>query len=337
MIVCIPLRAPLADGERDAPVEPHLPRARYLHLYDTEARSGRTLDLSQLGQTESFRIEALLCTSLDRMTLRQLLQRGIRVYGTDAETLLDAIGQFERGELVAVEGESESESGSGSGCGGGGCGKSGGCGGHGHGHAHGEASGGGCGGHAEDEAEHAEKSASGRQGGCGSGGGCGCGGHRAETGDEAHAAVDEAPLPTQGVVRIAVCSQNRKTVTEHAGKCRKFWIYTLTDGVLGERELLELPLEQALHSTPGEAPHPLDGVHVLIAASMGGGMQAKLRARGIAPRITAIDDPDAAVAAFLAGEMPAPETRAGGGCGGGGSCGGGGCHGEHGHHGHHAH
>ena len=102
MIVCIPLRAPLADGERDAPVEPHLPRARYLHLYDTEARSGRTLDLSQLGQTESFRIEALLCTSLDRMTLRQLLQRGIRVYGTDAETLLDAIGQFERGELVAV-------------------------------------------------------------------------------------------------------------------------------------------------------------------------------------------------------------------------------------------
>ena len=79
MIVCIPLRAPLADGERDAPVEPHLPRARYLHLYDTEARSGRTLDLSQLGQTESFRIEALLCTSLDRMTLRQLLQRGIRV------------------------------------------------------------------------------------------------------------------------------------------------------------------------------------------------------------------------------------------------------------------
>ena len=122
-----------------------------------------------------------------------------------------------------------------------------------------------------------------------------------------------------------MCSQNRKTVTEHAGKCRKFWIYTLTDGVLGGRELLELPLEQALHSTPAEAAHPLDGVHALIAASMGGGMQAKLRARGIAPRITAIADPDAAVAAFLAGEMPAPEAHAGGGCGGGG------CHGKSAH------
>lgn len=66
-------------------------------------------------------------------------------------------------------------------------------------------------------------------------------------------------MPTQGVVRIAVCSQNRKTVTEHAGNAGKFWIYTLTDGVLGERELLELPLEQGVDSTPGEAPHPLDG------------------------------------------------------------------------------
>ena len=315
MIVCIPLRAPLADGERDAPVEPHLPHARYLHLYDTEARSGRTLDLRDMGgQNESFRIEALLCTSLDRMTLRQLMQRGIRVYGTDAETLQVAVGQFERGELVAVEGESESESG----CGGGGCGKSGGCGGHGHGHAHeneqAETSGGGCGcsGHAQSEAESA-----GGHGGCGSGGRCGCGGSAATD--------DEAALPTRGRARIAVCSQNRKTVTEHAGKCRKFWIYTLTDGVLGGRELLELPLEQALHSTPAEAAHPLDGVHALIAASMGGGMQAKLRARGIAPRITAIDDPDAAVAAFLAGEMPAPEAHAGGGCGGGG------CHGKSAH------
>ena len=186
MIVCIPLRAPLADGERDAPVEPHLPHARYLHLYDTEARSGRTLDLRDMGgQNESFRIEALLCTSLDRMTLRQLMQRGIRVYGTDAETLQVAVGQFERGELVAVEGESES------GCGGGGCGKSGGCGGHGHGHAHeneqAETSGGGCGcsGHAQSEAESA-----GGHGGCGSGGRCGCGGSAATAPD------DEAALPT---------------------------------------------------------------------------------------------------------------------------------------------
>jgi predicted Fe-Mo cluster-binding NifX family protein len=50
-------------------------------------------------------------------------------------------------------------------------------------------------------------------------------------------------------MRIAVASQNRKTVTGHAGKCRKFWIYD-TDGaeVLG-KILLELPMEQSFHES----------------------------------------------------------------------------------------
>ena len=304
MKLCIPLRAPLADGECDAPLEPHLPHARYLHLYDTETRSGRTLDLAApQREDETFRIEALLCASLDRMTLRQLLMRGIQVYGTGAETLQAAVGEYERGELVAVEGEGAS------GCGGGGCGKSGGCGGHGHDEP---AEGGGCGcsGHGQEGHGHG-----GCGGGCGDGGGgCGCGGHVAE------ATEDVVPEAKDGVLRIAVCSQNRKTVTEHAGKCRKFWIYEVRDGVVAGRELLELPLEEALHSTPGDTAHPLDGVDVLIAGGMGGGMQAKLRARGIAPRVTELTDLDAAVTAFLAGAMPALEGGAGG-CGGG-------CHGH---------
>ena len=298
MIVCIPLRAPLADGERDAPVEPHLPHARYLHLYDTEARSGRTLDLRDMGgQNESFRIEALLCTSLDRMTLRQLMQRGIRVYGTDAETLQVAVGQFERGELVAVEGESES------GCGGGGCGKSGGCGGHGHGHAHeneqAETSGGGCGcsGHAQSEAESA-----GGHGGCGSGGRCGCGGSAATD--------DEAALPTRGRARIAVCSQNRKTVTDHAGKCRKFWVYRIQGGQVAEKTLLELPIEQSFHETPADQAHPLDGVHALIAGSMGDGMKQRLIRNGIRGLVTDMQDPDEVVAVFLERALGIPRPVA---------------------------
>ena len=34
-------------------------------------------------------------------------------------------------------------------------------------------------------------------------------------------------------MQIAVTSQNRKTVTEHAGKCRKFWIYDIKTGRVG--------------------------------------------------------------------------------------------------------
>ena len=307
MKLCIPLRTPLAAGECDAPLEPHLPHARFLHLYDTETRNGRTLDLQNMAQeNETFRIEALLCASLDRVHLRQLLARGVQVFGTGAETLQAAVAEYERGELRVVSDESES------GCGGGGgCGKKGGCGGHGNDKHH---EGDECSAPRE-EASEAHAGCGGGGCGCGHGGAGGCGGHA----DESRSSPGEEPaLNAQGDLRIAVCSQNRKTVTEHAGKCRKFWIYDVSAGIIAGRELIELPLEEAMHSTPAGVAHPLDGVDVLIAGSMGGGIQAKLRVRGIAPRITTITDPDAAVMAFLAGEMPAPEiSAAGGGCSGG--------------------
>ena len=40
------------------------------------------------------------------------------------------------------------------------------------------------------------------------------------------------------IMQIAVTSQNRKTITEHAGKCRKFWIYDVEKGVLTGKRLV---------------------------------------------------------------------------------------------------
>ena len=45
-------------------------------------------------------------------------------------------------------------------------------------------------------------------------------------------------------MKIAVTSQNRKTITGHAGKCRKFWIYEIVDKKVVDNTLLELALEQ---------------------------------------------------------------------------------------------
>ena len=42
-------------------------------------------------------------------------------------------------------------------------------------------------------------------------------------------------------MKIAVASQNRRTITEHAGKCRKFWIYETEQDKIVRKELLELP------------------------------------------------------------------------------------------------
>lgn len=96
-----------------------------------------------------------------------------------------------------------------------------------------------------------------------------------------------------------MCSQNRKTVTEHAGKCRKFWVYRIQGGLVAEKTLLELPIEQSFHETPSDQSHPLDHIHVLIAGGMGGGLTQRLVQRGIRGLVTDMQDPDEVVAVFL--------------------------------------
>lgn len=111
-------------------------------------------------------------------------------------------------------------------------------------------------------------------------------------------------------MKIAVSSQNRKTVTGHAGKCRKFWIYDVAGGKALGRTLLELPLDQSFHASHG-APHPLDHVSVLITGGMGMGLQQRLKQKGILAVSTAETDPDQAVAAWLNGTLAeiAPEDH----------------------------
>jgi len=109
-------------------------------------------------------------------------------------------------------------------------------------------------------------------------------------------------------MKIAVSSQNRKTVTGHAGKCRKFWVYA-TDGTeVLDKTLLELPLDQSFHASHGQ-PHPLDAVNVLICGGMGPGLVNRLKARGIQGLVTTETDPDNAVAAYLAGKLPLGELE----------------------------
>jgi len=107
---------------------------------------------------------------------------------------------------------------------------------------------------------------------------------------------------------IAVTSQNRKTVTGHAGRCRKFWLYPVEGGVLGERRLVELSMEESFHATVGGLPAALSGITAFITQSMGEGMMMRLQRLGVQGWITTESDPDAAVQAFLRGEASgAPE------------------------------
>lgn len=105
-------------------------------------------------------------------------------------------------------------------------------------------------------------------------------------------------------MKIAIASQNRKTITGHAGKCRRFWIYEVVDGQPVGRSMLELGIEQTFHESHGAGAHPLAGVDTLICGGMGSGLQRRLAGMGIRGLVTSEADPDSAVRALLAGTLP---------------------------------
>lgn len=104
-------------------------------------------------------------------------------------------------------------------------------------------------------------------------------------------------------MKIAVTSQNRKTVTGHAGKCRRFWIYEVEDCEVRDRRLVELAIEETFHESHGAGPHPLHGINVLITGGMGDGLHRRLKQMGIAAVATAETDPERAVADWLNGTL----------------------------------
>lgn len=105
-------------------------------------------------------------------------------------------------------------------------------------------------------------------------------------------------------MKIAVASQNRKTVTAHAGRCRRFWVYEVAGGEVRSKSLLELPADQTFHAHHGNAPHPLDDISALICGGMGTGLRKRLGQKSILALATAETDPDRAVSAWLNGSLP---------------------------------
>ena len=148
MKLCIPVNGP---NGIESLLEPHLPSAEHLLFFDTETRVCEQISLREApaGAAEDMQIHAVLCGSINRVTLRTLIEQGIAVYGTEAQTAAQAIAQYENGELEAAVVTPAAA-----------------------GHAHGQ--GGGC---ACSQAPAAE--AAGGEHGCqGDGGGC-CGGQAA--------------------------------------------------------------------------------------------------------------------------------------------------------------
>jgi predicted Fe-Mo cluster-binding NifX family protein len=100
-------------------------------------------------------------------------------------------------------------------------------------------------------------------------------------------------------MKIAITSQNRRTVTAHAGRCRRFWVYQIEDGGIQGRELLELDKTATLHELAPGVPQALLGVDVLLSSGMCDNLVARLGRHGISAYQTSCEQPEQALQHYL--------------------------------------
>jgi predicted Fe-Mo cluster-binding NifX family protein len=130
-------------------------------------------------------------------------------------------------------------------------------------------------------------------------------------------------------MKIAVTSQNFRTVTGHAGKTTHFLVFEANaETAPREVERLDLRPEMMIHEFRGAGEHPLQRVDALVTGGAGDGFIQRMAAWGVRVAVTQETEPAVAVAAFARGELQ-PVTPGTG----GGHHHAEGDHGGHGHHG----
>ncbi len=117
-------------------------------------------------------------------------------------------------------------------------------------------------------------------------------------------------------MKIAVTSQNFRTVTGHAGRAQRFLVYDAEPGAEPiEVARLDLPKEAAMHEFHGAGPHPVDGFHVILSQGFGGGFARRMATRGIVAVATDKTDPVEAVKEYLASLQTKVQAPQGSSCG----------------------
>lgn len=108
-------------------------------------------------------------------------------------------------------------------------------------------------------------------------------------------------------MRIAVTSQNFRTITGHAGKTRRFIVYeSQADGSINESERLDMSKAMSLHEFRG-SEHPLFQFDAVITASCGEGFVRRLAGHGVKVVATSENDPALAAKTLASGQaLPAP-------------------------------
>ncbi len=112
-------------------------------------------------------------------------------------------------------------------------------------------------------------------------------------------------------MRIAVGTQDFRSIATHGGRTRRFLVYEAEAGRDPvEVKRIELAEDEVLHLAGDGRPHPIDEVAVVITGSSGQGFIKHMRRRGIEPVTTTETDPLQAIRDHLAGVVKtAPEPE----------------------------
>lgn len=109
-------------------------------------------------------------------------------------------------------------------------------------------------------------------------------------------------------MKIAIATDNFRTVAGHAGQARDWLLYDCQPETgPGPAARISLARAQVFHHWDSKAPHPLDGIAVMVARSAGDGFLRRMQKRGVAVLLTSETDADSALRRILAGEaLPDP-------------------------------
>ena len=115
-------------------------------------------------------------------------------------------------------------------------------------------------------------------------------------------------------MKIAISSQNKRTVTKHAGMCKNFLVYTIENKNIINKEIVMLSEEQTLksifHGLSAETYNSIFDCDVLLTGSVGQGGIRNLAQRGVKAYNIIEKDPQKAVESLLAGTLKVAEAPA---------------------------
>ena len=107
---------------------------------------------------------------------------------------------------------------------------------------------------------------------------------------------------------IAITSQNKKTITKHAGQCKNYLIYTIDQDTVIAKKVLELKEKETLyntfHGSPDANPKSiLFDVDILLSRGIGNVAINRLARQNVTAYIVEEKDPDIAIQNLIKGTL----------------------------------